>query len=152
MQQDRSLLNAEGVELLFEGDLPSYHLRSLRLEGKVLHDITVTGPISLAQRFPLYRKTVGINGPGQFFCILDNRAGHENRFSFDDIQKLDSYLLENGITEFYGVTVTRDDAYPAIVGVARANMEGRGLTGELHATTRRGEAEGFILEKMRRSD
>lgn len=133
------------------GSLPSYSFHSVRCGVEVLHRITVTGPINLARRLPLYDATLAVNPSTSYFCILDNRGGFDNDLGYADMKVLDQRLVEAGIRTFYGVTVTSDAVYDRIVEIANVNMRVTGLEGKVHVTNDMDDAERFIAEMLRAS-
>ncbi len=143
------MIPAKEQEIVARETLPSYELVSVRHGDEVVHRITVTGPISLERRLPLYEATLAINRSSNYFCILDNSGGHENDLSFRDMQLLDQKLLDGGIRCFYGATITDDKAYAQIVELASATMSALKLTGKILSTGDRATAEQFIAEKLR---
>jgi len=130
------------------GTLPSFIYESVKFGDSVLHRIEVTGPINLAVRIPLYKKTLETAHSSDYFCILDNRAGYENTFSYADMAELDTMLIQAGIRNFYGATVSTDPYYTALVKLAQSNMELSELGGELLATNDYEEAEEFIMARL----
>lgn len=143
------MLPEQSHEIVATGTMPNYEFVTVRCGAEVVHKITVTGPISLNQRLPLYEATLATNPSSTYFCILDNSSGHENNLSFGDIQVLDRKLLDAGIISFYGATITEDAAYPGIVQLANVNMTVANLQGEVLAAGDMDEAERFIAEKLR---
>lgn len=135
--------------LVEAGTLKSYDYATYLYGRHVLHRITVTGPISLKERIPLYERTLKLTPEDAYFCIVDNNARHENQFSFDDIKYLDDLLIKSGIRVFYGVTITQDSAYEKMVDLANTNAELNALKGQLYTTADENEAEAFILSKLR---
>lgn len=143
------MLPEQGQQIVTTGTLPSYEFVTIQFGVEVVHKITVTGPINLKQRLPLYDATLAVNPSSTFFCILDNSSGYENNLSFADIQVLDQRLVDAGIDCFYGATITADVAYPGIVELASANMFVENIRGEVLATSDRDTADRFIAEKLR---
>lgn len=137
------------ITLIESGTLESYEYAAYRYDDRHLYRIRVTGPISLKQRLPLYRKILSINTNDTIFCVVDNSAGHENQFTFDDIRYLDDLLLEAGIRYFFGATVTQDAGYSSLVELANTNAKHIQLGGALIAAVSAEEAEDFILSRIR---
>lgn len=137
------------AELVGQGRIPGYDFVSYRHGPHVLHRIQVVGPISRAERIPLYRRTLALTDTGSYFCILDNSAGHENDFTFDDMKFFGELLRKAGIVAFYGATVTPDMGYAAVVSLASMIVEYSGMEGELISTSSMAEAEAFIFDKMK---
>ena len=135
-------------KVVASGRLPSYDYQSVEYAGEIVHRITVKGPIDLEHRLPLYQETLAINQTSNYFCILDNSDGHENTLSRSDMVLLDSILVEGGIKNFYGVTITTDPSYAGIVKLAGYSAEASRLNAEMLATPDPAEAERFILEKL----
>jgi len=135
-------------EVVAAGEMKSYRFRTERRGLEVLHRITVTGPINLQRRIPLYEATLAANPSPNYFCILDNRAGFENAISLDDLQFLAAILKDAGISRFYGVTITDDREYPKIVELANIVVATSPLQGELLSTGDAAAAEAFIQDKL----
>ena len=142
MQQD------EFQQIVASGELTSAFFRTERLGQEVLHRITVTGPINLKLRIPVYEATLAANPSPNYFCILDNRAGFENVFSYEDIRYLANLLIEAGIRRLYAATVTCDQEYAKLVELANVVVATSLLEGELLATGEIGKAEAFIRCRM----
>lgn len=130
------------------GSVPSFDYETFRVGREFLHRVRITGPVTVAERIPLYRLTLDLTKSAAYFCILDNSGRHENTLTHADMQLLDRMVLDAGITEFYGATVTFDPTYPRIVKLAQLTTEIVGLTGELIATDDPAEAERFIFAKI----
>ncbi len=139
-------------ELVESRSLPSYELSTYQHRDERLHRIRVTDAISLNERITLYINVLELNTTRTIFCILDNSAGHENNFSYQDIKFLDGMLIDYGITHFYGATITYDQNYPALVKVANANAAESGMQCDLIATSDPAVAETFILGKLESAD
>jgi hypothetical protein len=142
MQQD------EFPQIVASGELSSFRFRTDRLGQEVLHRITVTGPINLKLRIPLYKATLAANPSPNYFCILDNRAGFENVFTYDDIVYLTDFVLEAGIQRIYAATVTGDTEYAKLVELANVVVGTSLLEGALLATGEMAEAEAFVRRQM----
>ncbi|MDF1733963.1 MAG: hypothetical protein P1U37_01675 [Minwuia sp.] len=138
-------------EIVATGELKSYRFRTERRGLEVLHRITVTGPINLKRRIPLYEATLAANASSNYFCILDNRAGFENSFAFEEMQILSRLMQEAGISHLYGVTITDDQEYPKIVELANIVIKMSTLQGELLSTSDPDEAETFIRCQLDRA-
>lgn len=130
------------------GSVPGFEYETFRYGQEFLHRVRITGPVTVAERIPLYRVTLDLTASSGYFCILDNRGRYENTLTHEDMQLLDRMALDAGITEFYGATVTFDPTYPHIVQLAQMNTEIVGLAGELIATDDPREAERFIFAKI----
>jgi len=131
--------------------VPGFEVESWLMNGEILHRIRIVGRVGLKERLPMYQSTLEINrahGKMTYFCVLDNQDRHENTMSFEDIKQLDQMLLENGVTEFFGATITTDVAYASLVSLADASSKAADIGGELMATSVPAEAEVFILEKI----
>jgi len=134
--------------IVASGIFPGFEYTSTKYGEEVVHRIKVVGPIDLTRRLPLYRETLAINPSEKYFCTLDNRDRHENKFSYPDIVVLDNLLIEAGIKRFYGATITTDPAYPGLVKLANSNAKMSQLEGEMLATSDPAEAEAFIMAKI----
>jgi len=137
-----------GATLVSEGAVEGYEFSTLKYKGFRVHDIKVVGPIDLKTRIPLYHETLRHSVPPYFFCIVDNAAGFDNDFTYNDIQVLDRILTDHGITRFYGATITMDDGYTKLVKLAQTNMDGIGMAGEVIEVMNRASAEAFISQKI----
>lgn len=135
-------------EVVATGELKGYRFRTERWGMEVLHRITVTGPINLQRRIPLYEATLAANPSANYFCIVDNRAGFENAFSFEDIRYLAEVLKDGGISHLHGVTITDDQEYAKIVELANITVAISSLQGELRSTHDVAEAEAFIQDRL----
>ncbi|MDF1731146.1 MAG: hypothetical protein P1U49_06545 [Minwuia sp.] len=142
MQQD------EIPETVASGEFSSFRFRTDRLGQEVLHRITVTGPIDLKLRIPVYKATLAANPSANYFCILDNRAGFENVFAYEDILYLANLVLEAGIRRLYAATVTNDPEYAKLVELANVVVGTSQLEGALLATGKIAEAEAFVRRHM----
>ncbi len=143
------MVPAPDNEIVARGTLPSYEFVTVRHGAEVVHWITATGPIALRQRLPLYAATLAANPSSNYFCILDNRGGHENDLSFSDIAILNQILADGGIDCIYGATVTHDRGYPQFVDLMSENLKARDIRGELLSTGDMQAAEDFIADKLR---
>jgi hypothetical protein len=137
-----------GGTIIASGTLPCFEYVSIRHAEELLHRIKITGAIDLEKRLPLYHRTLDLNPSSNYFCILDNSGGHENKISYKDIQILDDILVAAGIRRFYGATITTDHAYANLVKLAKYNARISKLEGDLLATHDPAAAESFIMEKM----
>jgi hypothetical protein len=131
------------------GSLPGFDYTSTRYGREIVHRIKITGPIDLETRLPLYHATLAVNETNNYFCILDNTAGHENNFSYSDIVLLDELLIESGIDHFYGATVTTDPDYVKLVKLANDSAKATPMKTQLLASRDVAEAEAFVMEKLR---
>lgn len=138
----------EVQEVVATGELHGFRFRTERRDREVLHRITVTGPIDLQRRIPLYEATLAVNPSPNYFCIVDNRAGFENAFSFADIRFLAEVLKDGGISHLYAVTITDDQEYGKIVELANITVTISSLQGELLSTNDAAEAEMFIQDRL----
>lgn len=138
----------EMQEAVATGEMQSFRFRTERRGQEVLHRITATGPINLRRRIPLYEATLAVNPSPNYFCIVDNRAGYENAFSFEDIRFLADVLKDGGISHLYAVTVTDDQEYAKIVELANITVAISSLQGELRSTNDAAEAEAFIQDRL----
>lgn len=130
------------------GSVPGFDYETFRYGQEFLHRVRITGPVTVTERIPVYRQTLDLTESSAYFCILDNSGRYANTLTHEDMQLLDRMVLDAGITEFYGATVTFDPTYPHIVQLAQLNTEIIGLAGELLATEDMTEAEQFIFSKI----
>lgn len=142
MQQD------EFPQIVASGELSGFRFRTERMGQEVLHRITVTGPINLKLRIPLYKATLAANPSANYFCILDNRAGFENVFAYEDIVYLANLVLQAGIRRLYAATVTNDPEYAKLVELANVVVGTSPLEGALLATGEIAEAEASVRCQM----
>lgn len=131
-----------------QGSSKSYDFSTFEIDGFRVHDITVTGPINLSTRTPLYVETLKFSVPPHYFCIVDNTQGFENNFTYDDIMQLDRLLFDHGIRFFFGATITRDSGYNKMVKLAQENMGEIGMGGTVIEVPDRASAETFIFSKI----
>lgn len=134
--------------VVFKGALESYTFTTFRVKGFHLHEIEVVGPIDLRVRIPLYHETLRHSLPPNYFCIIDNLAGHENTVTFKDIRLLDEILVDHDIKYYYGAVITNDRGYPNIIKLAQENLDSVGIKSELVQVPTRAAAEAFINEKI----
>ena len=135
-------------EIVASGTLPSYTFESTKYGEELVHRIKVTGPIDLKKRITLYNETLKLSMSTNYYCILDNRDGHENIFSLSDMEVLDLILVDAGITAFFGATITTDNSYAILVKLADNSFKKSNLEGELISTVSSDEAEKFIAAKL----
>lgn len=145
---DAAYWAALGGTLIEQGTVASYEYNVIELSGFRYNDTKVIGPINLETRFQLYARTLPHVVAGRYFGILDNRAGFENDFSYDAIKQVDRLLVDNGITHYYGATITKDVGYSKLVKLAQTNMESMGLHGDLIRVPSHAMAVTFMLEKI----
>lgn len=138
----------EQCAVVASGSMQSYDFASVRCRGEIVHLLTVTGALTLDRRLPLYRATLAANPTSDYICILDNRKGHENNFSYSDMKTLNQVLYTGGVRTIHGVTITSDAGYANLLAVANQAMVSHGLTGHLHSTADPDEAEEFILHRL----
>lgn len=96
----------------------------------------------------MYEQTLALTETHRYFCVLNNMGRHENKFSLDDMRYLDSIMIDSGITEFYGVTISHDPAYTGIIELASASAQSLALKNDLWTTPDPIEAELFIMRKL----
>jgi hypothetical protein len=137
-----------GDSLIAPGTLPKFRYEAHAFVAERLHRIEVTGPISLVERGALYEQTLALTETHRYFCVLNNMGRHENKFSLDDMRYLDSIMIDSGITEFYGVTISHDPAYTGIVELASASAQSLALKNDLWTTPDPIEAELFIMRQL----
>ena len=135
-------------EVVASGSMQSYDFKSVRCRGEVVHLLTVTGPLNLKHRLPLYHATLAANPTSDYFCILDNRKEFENAFSYSDIKVLNQVLHSGGVRTVHGATITSDAGYPKLIEVANQSMISQGIKGYLLSTAFPEEAEQFILDRV----
>ena len=138
----------EHRDIVTSGSHPGFDFVTARHGGEVVHRVTVTGPFNLRRRIRMYEETLKANQSSRYFCILDNSAGHENEFAYDDIQMLAEWLVKEGLTAFYGVTITSDPGYPNLVQIVTAVLQILELGGTVTTTSDPELAEAFIREKL----
>lgn len=143
------MLSALHRDIVTTGKLPSYEFVSIRYGSEIVHRITVTGPISMKRRLPLYDATLAVNTSSTYFCILDNSGGHENDFTYSDMMLIEQKFIDAGIDCCFGATITDDVAYPKIVELVNLSMSAMKIGGKVMATGDTAEAEQFIVEKLR---
>lgn len=96
----------------------------------------------------MYEETLKVSRSARYFCILDNSAKHENEFAYDDIRMLAEWLAREGVTTFYGVTITSDPGYPKLVQIVTAVLQIVDIDGTVMTTSDPADAEAFIQEKL----
>jgi|GEM_PF-2725178 len=138
----------ERRDIVASGSHPGFDFVSARHGAEVVHRVTVTGPFNLRRRIRMYEETLKANESARYFCILDNCANHENEFGYDDIQMLAEWLSREGVTTFYGVTITNDPGYPKLVQIVTAVLQILDMGGTVMTTSDPAEAEAFIHEKL----
>lgn len=130
--------------LIATHQLPGYTVSTFQRGTERLHRVQVTGPISINERINLYVKILSTMASNNFYCIVDNSTGYENNFSYQDMKLLDDMLIEYGVKNFYGATITPDRHYHILVDVANQHANNIGLNCELISTDNHEEAEKFI--------
>ncbi|WP_281016823.1 MULTISPECIES: hypothetical protein [unclassified Minwuia] len=138
----------EPRDIVATGSHPGFDFVSVRHGAEVVHRVTVTGPLDLRRRILMYEETLKANTSARYFCILDNSAEHENVFGYNDIQMLAEWLSKEGLTAFYGVTITNDAGYPKLVQIVTAVLQILELGGTVTTTSDPEVAEAFIREKL----
>ncbi|MCC3305490.1 hypothetical protein [Sneathiella sp. HT1-7] len=130
------------------GAFANISYETLECYGEHVHFMTATGPISREHRIPVYRKTLGDNPSSNYFAILDNRRGHEDEFSYEDMHILGDITLEAGIRRIVSVSVTNESAYLNIIKLTQAVAHLKDI--ELTSTTTHcmDEAKNFILSNI----
>jgi len=138
-------------KIISKTSVPGFEVESCLMKGEILHRVKVVGPVSMAQRIPLYQLTLETNrshGKAIYFSILDNSENHENELTYGDLKRLDQMIKASGVTDFYCATITADSAYESVVALAMVNHKAVELGGDLLATRNSADAEAFILDKI----
>ncbi len=130
------------------GTIGRYLLETVLYRSCLVHDIKVNGPINLEERIPLYKTTISFHKDTDYYCILDNSDNHENELDLEGIRVLDEILIGSGIAHFFGVTISEDPGYDAIVRLGRTHAEMRDLSAELHRVTDRDSAWTLLDEAI----
>jgi len=138
----------ERRDIVATGTHPGFEFVTTRHGAEVVHRVTVTGQFNLRRRIRMYEETLKANETSRYFCILDNSAAHENDFTYDHIQMLAEWLSKEGMTAFYGVTITSDPGYPKLVQIVTAVLQILELGGTVTTTSDPEVAEAFIREKL----
>lgn len=128
--------------------MKSYELETYQIGEHRLHQVKVTGPITLSERITLYVEALALNESSDLFCIVDNSARHPNDLRYQDMKFLDEMLVNYGIRRFVGATITIDAGYEMLVRVAQMTAEESGLECYLLSTSDRQIAEEFVHSKL----
>jgi hypothetical protein len=116
--------------------------------GEYINLMTALGPISREHRVPVYRRSLKINPTSSYFAILDNRSGHEDELSYDDMMLLGDYIIDAGITRVVTASVTNEAGYSNIVKLASAMADARNVEMDATVTTCLDEAKSFVLSRV----
>ena len=128
--------------------MKSYELETCQIGEQRLHQVTVTGPITLSERITLYVEALALNETSDLFCIVDNSAGYADDLRYQDMKFLDEMVANYGIRRFVGATITSDAEHAMVVQVARKTAEESGLECHLLSTGERQIAEEFVRGRL----
>ncbi|TNE39339.1 MAG: hypothetical protein EP348_03700 [Alphaproteobacteria bacterium] len=119
--------------------------------GQFLHYINILGPIGVTERIPVFEATLAVNKSENYFCLVDNRAGHENILTVEDMSFLGDLLLDAGIKRFYAAVVTLDEGYRGIVKLMNAvAIAKKKIESETFSSPFYEEAENFLISRTKR--
>ncbi|MDF2366809.1 hypothetical protein [Sneathiella sp.] len=130
------------------GSFANIDYETREYNGEHIHIMKVMGPINREHRIPFYYQTLENNPSADYFVILDNRRGHEDNFSYDDMQIVADILLDAGIKRIHGAIITREFGYDNILKLARAVAKVKTLESHTEFSENMTDAENFILSRI----
>ncbi|MCC3305491.1 hypothetical protein [Sneathiella sp. HT1-7] len=130
------------------GTIANIRYETLEYGGEHINFMTALGPVTREHRVLVYRKLLNTNPSSTFFAILDNRAGYEDKISYDDMHFLADTLLRVGIRRMVCVAVTKEPAYQNIVNLSRAVADMKNFDMQATSTQCLKEAKTFVFSRI----
>lgn len=130
------------------GKIGNIRYETLEYGGEHINFMTALGPVSREHRVQLYRKFLKTNPSSTFYAVLDNRAGYEDKISYDDMHYLADMLLRVGIKRMVSVAVTKESAYQNIVKLSQAVADMKNVDMQATSTHCLKEAKTFVFSKI----
>ncbi len=134
--------------IVSSGTTPNIDWETTEFSGQFLHRIKITGPIGLEERIPVYRATLDISKPKDYFALVDNRDGHEDTMSYPVMLQLCELFIEAGVKNICTAIITSNERYKDITKLSSAVASLKGLQFENTTTADYAEAEKFILDRI----